>query len=373
MALGRIGPKAASAVPGLIGLLKDSDRDVRGAAALALARIGNPAAAAVPALLELASGEDKQNQVFARCALAILDSKPDTHVTVLAAALADKNIEVRSTAAYALGELGPKAKTAVTALKDALKDSDTGVRESAALALAEIGPDAKGAVPALAAALRDGDPGVRVAAATALGEIGPDAADAVGSLTDAVKDPKVEVREAAITRIGRNGPRRALGDSRPYAGIERRRCQCSTGGRLGFGPDRTKRWRQRIAPRLFGFLAELQAVLAGRSGKLAYRPLSGVVSVSPPAHPLQAAKAITKIISGMGNSGGVWQARVARLYRSSGGDRCQKSALYVGRLRPCLSPAYRSPPRACLRFPRQPHRPPTLKRGKTICSGSWMR
>ena len=51
--LGKIGPKAATAVLALTGLLRDSSERVRGAAAEALGRIGPKAAPAIPVLVRM--------------------------------------------------------------------------------------------------------------------------------------------------------------------------------------------------------------------------------------------------------------------------------------------------------------------------------
>ena len=58
-ALGRIGPEAKAAVPGLMGLLKDEDKEVRSKAAMALCGIHAPEAKeALRVLIELLRDED---------------------------------------------------------------------------------------------------------------------------------------------------------------------------------------------------------------------------------------------------------------------------------------------------------------------------
>ncbi len=85
-----IGPRAKSAVPGLIESLTDSDRSVRSHAVIALRGIGPDAGSAVPAL------------------------------------------------ATALGRIGPKAKAALPALKELLNDSNEGIVKAAAVAICAI-------------------------------------------------------------------------------------------------------------------------------------------------------------------------------------------------------------------------------------------
>ena len=118
-----------TAVPALIKALKDSDKDVRKAAAEALGKIGDKSA--VPALIK---------------------------------ALKDGYWQVRTAAAAALGKIGDKS--AVPALIEALKDKDSDVRTAAAEALGTIG-DTR-AVPALIEALKDWRSVSTAAAAAAL-------------------------------------------------------------------------------------------------------------------------------------------------------------------------------------------------------------
>src|SRR5262245_56751688 len=87
-ALRRLGP---TAVPELIGALKDEEWQARTGAAVALGLIGPEAKAAVPALIEALLEEDKY---------------------------------LRGQAATALGRLGPEARAAVPALTEALQDEE---------------------------------------------------------------------------------------------------------------------------------------------------------------------------------------------------------------------------------------------------------
>jgi HEAT repeat protein len=111
-ALGRIGPAAKDAAPGLAKLLTDPEADVQGAAASALVDIG---AAAVPELTKL---------------------------------LKDPEAGVRRFAASILGRIGPAAKDAAPELAKLLTGPDADVRRAAAVALGRIGPAAKEAVQA---------------------------------------------------------------------------------------------------------------------------------------------------------------------------------------------------------------------------------
>jgi HEAT repeat protein len=180
-ALGRMGEKAAPAVPRLVALLGDDaiwfavPRSFRGhdlgrptyqavwrQAWGALVRIGRPLADAGPVL----------------------------------AALSRKNRDVRA-AASALGAM--KDRRAVEALLDALGDDAPLVRGAAAEALGKIG-DAR-AAPALAALLGDRYPGPAERAAEALARLGRPAADALVTVLES-GTPRARASAAAtLARI----------------------------------------------------------------------------------------------------------------------------------------------------------------------------
>ncbi len=100
--LGRIGPDAKAAIPGLRELLGDKHEVVRRAAVMALARIG---IATIPTLAEL---------------------------------LKDKNHANRELAALTVAEMGSEAKSLVPALTALLKDDSTAVRKAADEALYNV-------------------------------------------------------------------------------------------------------------------------------------------------------------------------------------------------------------------------------------------
>jgi vesicle coat complex subunit len=91
-------------IPPLIDALKDSDTEVRQSAVGALASMGHQA---VPALVEVLKDKDK-----------------------------DK--ELRANVAYVLGQMGTGGQEAVPALVKLLKDDDTHVRRRAAYAIQSI-------------------------------------------------------------------------------------------------------------------------------------------------------------------------------------------------------------------------------------------
>lgn len=156
-AIGAFGIEAAPAVPVLDKGLRDSNPDVRQAAALALSQVGPQASAAASAAARL---------------------------------LSDEHLHVREAAALALREMGEGASVAVPELVLALEDSAPTVKMTAALALGEMGEAASSAVPKLIAGLEAYDQAtltndqVQIIRniANALGQIGPSAKDAVPAL-----------------------------------------------------------------------------------------------------------------------------------------------------------------------------------------------
>jgi hypothetical protein len=97
--LGRPGAHYKELIPALVEALRDSDADVRQAAAATLVQVGPEA------------------------------------VTPLVEMLKDKDKQARANAAYVLGHLGESTPEAVSALTKALKDEEKEVRRRAAFAL----------------------------------------------------------------------------------------------------------------------------------------------------------------------------------------------------------------------------------------------
>jgi HEAT repeat protein len=104
-AIGNIGPKAAKAVPVLMGALGEKGFRIRVAALLALAKMGPKAAPAVALLAEI---------------------------------LKDPAPRFRELAAHALGEIGPAARSAEGPLKKAANDPEGTVQAAAKRALHKI-------------------------------------------------------------------------------------------------------------------------------------------------------------------------------------------------------------------------------------------
>jgi len=290
-----VGFKARDRFLGIIDALKDKDKTVLGNAAHALGKIGPKAAKAVPALIKVLKDKDEGVRINAAYALGMIGPKAAKAVPVLIETLKDKDWRVRWNAAQALGKIGPAAEKAVPALIEALKDKDRlvrmkvakalkqikpginmsqyesidcdsnlnededrrlnalrrrvyadpedfsalnqyvnilkrmgdyhgsndmlvliwnllyhksdDVRRSAATALGNIGPKAEKAVPALIQALKDKHEFVRYYAAIALGKIGRGAEKAVPALIEALKDKDKWVRFYAAVALRDLGPK----------------------------------------------------------------------------------------------------------------------------------------------------------------------
>ncbi|BBM86258.1 HEAT repeat domain-containing protein [Candidatus Uabimicrobium amorphum] len=172
-ALGEIGEKAHLAVPALISMIKDpviydgSEEDDRFFAAEALAKIGKKA---VPALIPLIQDLDREIRESAVSALGEMREKAEKAVLPLISMLENPNPKIKCSAIEALGAIGEKTHLVVPTLVSMLKDQDTDVVCSAASALGEIGEQAEQAVLPLISKLQDQD--VKRSAISALGTIG---------------------------------------------------------------------------------------------------------------------------------------------------------------------------------------------------------
>ena len=172
--LGRMGPRAKSAVPELQKRLKDDDALVRRETLIAFAEIGPDSQPAVEAITKL---------------------------------LAESDPSLRPVACYALGKIGKSSATAIPQLQKQLQSRDPYEKTVAAWALVHIAPDEKTvevAIPLLAAALHGAaNPKIRVEVAETLGKIGNGSHLVKEALQLALKDSDEAVRKAAETAIAK--------------------------------------------------------------------------------------------------------------------------------------------------------------------------
>jgi HEAT repeat protein len=247
--LARIGPGAASAVPGLTRALASKSIQVRIAAAETLANIGPAAEAAVPALVAgLADPYTDGREAMAAC-LARVGAAAEPAVPALLPLLADREGRVRKAAAAALEQIGPKTVPALIKIvqtrdlrrlkawiKSAIKASQwctqpkpdiivmdhqkalrnlswaayeiveewaslEAAQEVALRTLGKFGPAASAAVPTIAHALTDPNPGIKLAAVQALGQIGPEARSVIPDLVQILVNGSESFKEVAAEAL----------------------------------------------------------------------------------------------------------------------------------------------------------------------------
>jgi len=199
----KMGPRAKTAIPSLIEILRDKDRNVRYCAAMVLSSVGD--VRAMPALIAALGDEDYRVRFRAAQGLAKIGPPAAGASGALAVALKDKKDSVRWNAAAALAKIGPGAGRAVGALTEALKDNNIQVRRYSAQALAAIGKPAGKTVDALAAMLKDREISARLSAAEALAKLG-EGKRAVDTLAAAMKHDDLYRRRRAAEILEIIGP-----------------------------------------------------------------------------------------------------------------------------------------------------------------------
>ena len=152
--LEKMGPAAKPALPALLKMLSDPDKQVWSEALAAIASMGPDAAEATAPLIESMEGDmggrqyDRQ-QGLVRAAFALAQIGPGA-VPALEAALEGDSVSRRIGCTIALGNLGAAAKVAVPGLVKDLGHPDENLRSATIEALGQIG---EAAVPELLVAL----------------------------------------------------------------------------------------------------------------------------------------------------------------------------------------------------------------------------
>ena len=191
-ALGKTGGTARDTViPVLSEALRDSQKEVRVAAAEALTNLSTGQSNDLPIFTALLKNQqDAEIRVQARRGLAKLGKEAKPALADLVAAGKDGDKMVRKAVIDALIVFGPEAKNVVPIYSEALKDSDKELRKTALQALAKMGTESKSAVPAIRDLLKEAE--YRKDALATLGKLGPVAKDAVPAIGDLLKDKDID-------------------------------------------------------------------------------------------------------------------------------------------------------------------------------------
>jgi HEAT repeat protein len=191
--------KAESAIPALVGALRDGDASVRDAVCAALVRIGPKSFGPVTGALRSPKAENRIDALYVLRRLAPAARKTVTpdQLTAIAAGLKDDNVPVRFEAIAVLHRLGAVAKPVLPALFEAASDTNCTaanvvVADAAAAAALRIDPEcgpalARAALPGLIAALKGNR---EFAASFTLALLGPLARDAIPALAEVLKGPR---------------------------------------------------------------------------------------------------------------------------------------------------------------------------------------
>jgi len=173
-----LGPAAKPAIPALIQLLQETNRDIAGIAGVDLTCMGP---AVIPAMIELLTNQNVQLRVGA--ATTLMGIGPDFRaqmspaVPILIQRLNDEDFQVRSRAANVLIIFDEDASEIVPALVAAIKqETNTYALFSIARSLGFLGTNAQAAVPVLVENMQTDQSGRARFELNALRRISPDVA-----------------------------------------------------------------------------------------------------------------------------------------------------------------------------------------------------
>jgi len=230
------GSMVESVMPVLTRALDDEEEGVRYFAILALGKIGDRAAPAVPRLCELMAERDsglastvipealgkiigRNLRRYSGSVRSIEDAaggyvdpvaekehvtekEVDLAVDALSAALEPPaNERLAESVTKALAQIGPRAKSAAGVLRKALGHTSPRVRANAAMAIEYIGPAAKAALPDLVRALGDDEYDVRDSVVRALYGVARGSAEITPHLAAALEDEDWRVRRLAALAL----------------------------------------------------------------------------------------------------------------------------------------------------------------------------
>lgn len=206
-ALGKIGTVA---IPKLIPLLKDRNKDVRLGTLQALGKMGESGKTAIPALIPLLQDRNEAQDVRDGAAVA-LQSMGKAAMPTIILLLKDKDADVRWRVAGLLTYMryqGVATKAAIPELMLLLDDKNTQVRSSALSALGilamaeELGASA---TPKLIPLLKDEDKNLRSTTISILGLMGESAKAAIPHLIPLLKDPDEMIQSRVASLLDRLG------------------------------------------------------------------------------------------------------------------------------------------------------------------------
>jgi HEAT repeat protein len=197
-----IGANAREAVPAVIKCLGDSDATVRAEAATALGGIGENTKAAGLALAKALKDKDADVRVCASTAvLNHMRADQEEALTVLLACLHVHDALAREHAARELGWLKKIRPRAVAGLRAALKDPEESVRNGVVDSLCHLANQAPAAIPALIVAVEDSSESVRMNAVHSLGELEKPGKTVLDVMIKALHDPSSKVRIVAAQKL----------------------------------------------------------------------------------------------------------------------------------------------------------------------------
>jgi HEAT repeat protein len=211
--LGRLGPKAAAAVPELAAVLvkmrPDELSTLQESIARSLGEIGHPATPALPALAKASGRNIDIDRTIAISIRQIVASGDEFDLVALVAQLKSKDETIRLRAVKAIARLGPNARLAAADVYTTLADIDRDVRHAAVATIQAILPNEKPS-PAIIKVyvldLQDPDETIRLRAAKVLGRFGQAAVSAVPALEAALDDSDKDVKRAVIEALTRISP-----------------------------------------------------------------------------------------------------------------------------------------------------------------------
>lgn len=216
-AIWEIGKNVEKAIPVLIDLLKDSNKDIKKHTVELLGKIGKTEAKAIPPLINalndpehnLLDTHDPDRNSIAYIAHESLCDIHDNAVPLLIQAVQDKSKsnKIRTASAVILGRMSYQAEAVIPILCDIFdKETNSEIKFYVAYAITLKRFRVKNTIPVFLVALKNDNYGVRRKAVTCLKLIGPDAKEAIPALREILRNQSEDIRikhavEEAITEI----------------------------------------------------------------------------------------------------------------------------------------------------------------------------